>query len=88
MATIGRSKAVAEVGKFKLGGFSAWVAWLVVHIYYLTGFKNRFFVVVQWALSYLTYRRGARLIVSKDWKTCQSDVAHENANSSTTSTSN
>lgn len=69
MATIGRSKAVAEVGKFRLGGFMAWVAWLVVHIYYLTGFKNRFFVVVQWALSYLTYRRGARLIVSKDWKT-------------------
>jgi NADH:ubiquinone reductase (H+-translocating) len=87
MATIGRSKAVAEMGKFKLGGFSAWVAWLVVHIYYLTGFKNRFFVVVQWALSYLTYRRGARLIVSKDWKTCQSDSAHENANSPTTSAS-
>jgi NADH dehydrogenase len=69
MATIGRSRAVAEVGKLRIGGFAAWVAWLVVHIYYLTGFKNRFFVVVQWALSYLTYHRGARLIVSKDWHT-------------------
>jgi NADH dehydrogenase len=68
MATIGRSRAVAEMGKFRLGGFLAWLAWLVVHIYYLTGFKNRFFVVVQWATSYLTYRRGARLIVSKEWR--------------------
>lgn len=68
MATIGRSRAVAEVGKVRLGGFAAWVAWLFVHVYYLTGFKNRFFVVVQWALSYLTYHRGARLIVSKDWR--------------------
>jgi len=67
MATIGRSRAVAEMGKLKLGGWLAWIAWLVVHIYYLTGFKNRFFVVVQWAISYLTYRRGARLIVNKDW---------------------
>ena len=67
MATIGRSRAVAQMGKFHLCGFTAWVAWLVVHIYYLTGFKNRFFVVVQWATSYLTFRRGARLIVSKDW---------------------
>lgn len=67
MATIGRSRAVAEFGQFRLNGFVAWLAWLLVHVYYLTGFKNRFFVVVQWALSYLTYRRGARLIVSKDW---------------------
>ena len=72
MATIGRSRAVAEMGKLRLGGFLAWLAWLVVHIYYLTGFKNRFFVVVQWAISYLTYRRGARLIVSTDWRITQS----------------
>jgi NADH dehydrogenase len=68
MATIGRSRAVAEIGKLRLGGFIAWMAWLFVHVYYLTGFKNRFFVVVQWALSYLSYRRGARLIVNKDWR--------------------
>ena len=69
MATIGRSRGVAEIGKVRLAGFVAWVAWLVVHVYYLTGFKNRFFVVMQWGLSYLSYRRGARLIVSKNWRT-------------------
>jgi NADH dehydrogenase len=67
MATIGRSRAVAQMGKLHLGGWFAWMAWLVVHIYYLTGFKNRLFVVFQWAVSYLTYRRGARLIVGRDW---------------------
>jgi NADH dehydrogenase len=67
MATIGRSRAILEIGSFKLNGFPAWVAWLTVHIYYLTGFKNRLFVVLQWAWSYLTFGRGARLIVRKDW---------------------
>ena len=67
MATIGRSRAVAEIWEAAIRRLSAWVAWLFVHIYYLTGFKNRFFVVVQWAVSYLTYRRGARLIVEQDW---------------------
>jgi NADH dehydrogenase len=42
--------------------------WLVVHIYYLTGFKNRLLVVLQWAWSYLSFRRGARLIVNKEWR--------------------
>jgi NADH dehydrogenase len=68
LATIGRSRAVAEVGKLQLGGFIAWFIWLFVHIYYLTGFKNRLFVVFQWGISYLTYRRGARLIVGRDWR--------------------
>ena len=67
MATIGRSRAVVEVGRFKFAGFFAWVTWLVVHIYYLTGFKNRLLVVVQWAWSYLWFRRGARLITERDW---------------------
>ncbi len=68
MATIGRSRAIVEVGKFKLAGFTAWVAWLAVHIYYLTGFHNRLLVVLNWAWSYLTFRRGARLIVNKEWQ--------------------
>lgn len=68
MATIGRSRAVLEIGKLKLSGFVAWLVWLVVHIYYLTGFKNRLLVVMQWAWSYLSFRRGARLIVSKEWR--------------------
>lgn len=68
MATIGRSRAVVEVGRWKVAGFMAWMIWLVVHIYYLTGFKNRILVVVQWAWSYLSFRRGARLIVPKEWR--------------------
>ena len=68
MATIGRSRAILESGNLKLKGFVAWMAWLVVHIYYLTGFRNRLFVVTHWAWSYMTFRRGARLIVNKEWR--------------------
>lgn len=68
MATIGRSKAIVELPFLKFGGFIAWFAWLFIHIYYLTGFKNRFFVVFQWAWSYLTFNRGARLIVNREWR--------------------
>jgi NADH dehydrogenase len=68
MATIGRSRAIVEVGRWKFAGFFAWIVWLVVHVYYLTGFRNRLFVVITWAWSYLTFRRGARLIVEKEWR--------------------
>jgi NADH dehydrogenase len=68
MATIGRSKAVLEIGTFRLSGWLAWVAWLTVHIYYLTGFEKRLLVVLQWAWSYFTFKRGARLIVGKNWR--------------------
>lgn len=68
MATIGRSRAVLEIGKFRMAGWFAWCAWLIVHIYYLTGFRNRILVVMQWAWSYMTFRRGARLIVNKEWR--------------------
>lgn len=68
MATIGRSQAVLESNGVQLSGFMAWVAWLVIHIYYLTGLRNRFFVVLSWTWSYLNFRRGARLIVRKDWQ--------------------
>ena len=63
MATIGRNKAIAVTGRWKFTGRFAWLTWLVVHIFFLTGFRNRLIVVMQWAWSYLTYRRGARLIV-------------------------
>jgi NADH dehydrogenase len=62
MATIGRSRAVAEAKGIHLSGVLAWLAWLVVHIWYLVGFRNRFVVFFDWAWSYFTYRRGARLI--------------------------
>jgi NADH dehydrogenase len=68
MATIGRSRAIVEIGRLKMAGFVAWLLWLIVHIYYLTGFKNRLLVVLQWAWSYLSFRRGARLIVNKEWR--------------------
>jgi NADH dehydrogenase len=67
MATIGRKRAVVELGRLRFGGFFAWWLWLLIHIYYLIGFRNRFFVIWEWAFSYLTYRRGARLITRQDW---------------------
>ncbi len=66
LATIGRRRAIAQIGGMSFRGFFAWLVWLVVHIYYLTGFKNRLFVILSWGWSYLTFRRGARLIVGKD----------------------
>ena len=65
-ATIGRGKAVGEIlGKLRLSGFTAWIAWLAIHVFFLIGFRNRVFVMMHWAYSYLTYRRGARLISGK-----------------------
>jgi NADH dehydrogenase len=68
MATIGRSRAIAATGRLQFGGFLAWLIWLTVHIYFLVGFKNRLFVVIQWAYAYLAYGRGARLIYGADWR--------------------
>jgi len=62
LATIGRAAAVAQFPKFSLSGYFAWLAWLFVHIFFLIGFRNRLIVMIQWAWSYLTYERGARLI--------------------------
>ncbi len=73
LATIGRNNAVLEIGRLKLGGFWAWIIWLFVHIYYLIGFKNKFVVLLQWAYSYLTYQKGARLIVNHDWRFYRDD---------------
>jgi NADH dehydrogenase len=62
MATIGRSRAVARIGRLRLSGFIAWVAWLTLHIVYLIDFRNRVLVLIDWAWSYFTYQRGSRLI--------------------------
>lgn len=62
LATIGRSAAIAQFGKIHISGFIAWLAWLFVHILFLIGFRNRVLVFIQWAWSYFTYERGARLI--------------------------
>lgn len=68
MATIGRKKAIVEVKGLKFGGFLAWLAWLFIHIFYLSGFKNRVLVLIQWAYSYFSFARGARLIINRNWR--------------------
>lgn len=75
MATIGKRKAVMQAFGLEISGVIAWFAWLFVHIYYLIGFKNRFFVFYQWAWSYFTFSKGARLISSRDWKSQGSEKA-------------
>jgi NADH dehydrogenase len=62
MATIGRSAAVAWVGRLKFSGLPAWLAWLLVHLIFLVGFRNKLAVLFQWTYSYFTYRRSARII--------------------------
>jgi NADH dehydrogenase len=53
------------LGKWRLSGFVAWAGWLFIHLLYLVGFRNRFWVFADWAYSYLTVRRGARLITAE-----------------------
>jgi NADH dehydrogenase len=68
MATIGRNRAIVEIGNIKFDGAPAWFTWLLVHIYYLTSFKHRVFVLMQWGWSYFTFGFGARLIVNREWR--------------------
>jgi NADH dehydrogenase len=62
LATIGRSRAVGVVGKFHFRGFIAWSVWALVHIFYLIGFRNRLFVLIEWFWCYVTDRHAARII--------------------------
>jgi len=62
MATIGRSRAVAKIGRFEFSGFLAWQAWLFIHLVFLVGFRNKISVLLSWTYSYLTFKRGARVI--------------------------
>jgi len=64
LAVIGRGRAVADIWRLHFRGFLAWFLWVFVHIFFLIGFKNRVSVLMQWAWSYFTYQRGARLITS------------------------
>jgi NADH dehydrogenase len=65
MATIGRAKAVVDLGRLHFGGWFAWLTWLFVHLLYLVSFQNRVVVAIQWAFQYLTFNRGARLITGE-----------------------
>jgi len=62
LATIGRARAVAQLGPLRVGGVVAWILWLVVHLYYLVGFENRSVVLLRWAYSFFSHGRGTRLI--------------------------
>jgi len=66
LATIGRSAAVAHVGRLRVSGLIAWLMWLFVHVFFLIGFRNRFVVLFEWAWAYLTYQRSARVILDEE----------------------
>ena len=67
LATIGRNKAVADLGKIKFQGFFAWLVWMFVHLISLLGFRNKVIVYVNWIGSYLNNNGGARLIIRREW---------------------
>jgi len=73
MATIGRSKAVAQVGPLKMHGLIAWLAWLSLHLVFLIGFKNKVAVMIDWMYSYFAYKRGSRIIMNEALKRGGSD---------------
>jgi NADH dehydrogenase len=66
LAVIGRGQAVADFGRFRLSGYIAWLQWLFIHLMKLIEFENRMLVLVQWAWSYVTWNRGARLITKTE----------------------
>ncbi|MDQ6645784.1 MAG: NAD(P)/FAD-dependent oxidoreductase [Pseudomonadota bacterium] len=66
LATIGRMAAVAQFGKLRLSGFPAWSTWLLAHIYFLIGFRNRLVVMLDWASAYCTHQRHARIVSGND----------------------
>ena len=63
LATVGKRKAVADLGKFKFGGYFTWLLWSIVHLMSISGFRNRLMVGFNWAVSYFTYEKSNRLII-------------------------
>ena len=84
LATIGRAAGVAQFPGFSLSGYFAWLAWLFVHIFFLIGFRNRLIVMIQWAWSYLTYERGARLITGSNELPGWTEAKHQENNETAT----
>ena len=68
MATIGRSRAICQSKGIKMAGFTAWLAWMFIHVYYLVGFTNRFGIIIKWTWNFITFRKSARLIIGKEWR--------------------
>ena len=62
LATIGRNRAVAVIGRFRFSGYPAWLLWLFIHLLYIVEFESRVLIAIQWAFAYFTFNRGARLI--------------------------
>ena len=62
MATIGKSKAIAQTGPFKLTGMIAWLAWSLIHLMYLIGYRTKLLVLIEWVISYMFNKKGPRLI--------------------------
>jgi NADH dehydrogenase len=83
LATIGRAAAVAQFPRFKLTGYPAWLAWLFIHILFLIGFRNRIIVMIEWAWSYFTYERGARLITDEIGKLRERTISPDSRSSTT-----
>lgn len=65
LATIGRNRAVAEIGRFRFSGYPAWLLWLFIHLLYIVEFESRVLIAIQWGVSYFTFNRGARLITGE-----------------------
>ena len=65
LATIGRNSAVAVLGKVRLSGYPAWLLWLIAHIWYLIGFRNRIIVMIDWAWAYWTFERSSRIVTGE-----------------------
>jgi NADH dehydrogenase len=65
MATVGRNRAVVDIGHFRTQGFFAWFVWMFIHLLSITGFKNKVFTFFSWFFSYLSYDRSNRLIIGK-----------------------
>src|SRR6202007_191018 len=76
LATIGRNKAVADLGKVKFQGFFAWLVWMFVHLISLLGFRNKVIVFINWIGSYVTNNGGSRLIIRRFVKEAIPDAAH------------
>ena len=79
LATIGRTAAVASIGKLRLSGWLAWMLWSLVHIYFLIGARNRVSVLVSWIWAYLTFQRGSRLITGPDNEADAAEIVGESA---------
>jgi NADH dehydrogenase len=69
LATIGRNRAVAMIGRFRFTGYIAWLLWLFIHLLYIVEFESRVMIAIQWGFAYFTFNRGARLITGDSGRT-------------------